>query len=316
MTDYVGEKMRILVTGGAGFIGSHLCERLAKEHNVICVDNLLTGKRENLEGMAIRFIRHDIARPFEKKIGKVDVIFNLASPASPADYEEYPIETLLANSVGVYNMLEIARKNDARFLQASSSEVYGDPLIHPQREGYWGNANPIGPRSCYDEGKRFAEALCMSYYRKYGLGVAIARIFNTYGPRMRLDDGRVVPNFISQALKNRPITVYGDGKQTRSFCYVSDMVNGLCALAFSKYKGEVFNVGNPEEHTILEFANITKRKCSSDSRTIFKSLPRDDPRKRKPDVSKITKAVGWKPKVSLDEGLGETVGWFRKRLRK
>lgn len=306
-------KVRILVTGGAGFIGSHLCEQLAKEGNkVICVDNLSTGRKENVEGIAnIEFVEQDVTKPFEVKC---EQIYNLASPASPIDYQNLSIETLLVGSVGVQNVLECARKNNARMLHASTSEVYGDPQVHPQVETYFGNVNPIGPRSCYDEAKRYAEALCIAYCSKKKTDVVLARIFNTYGPRMRLDDGRVVPNFVGQALRREPITVYGNGKQTRSFCFVSDQVEALVRLMNSKFSGEAFNSGNPEERSILEFAQKIKALTKSKSEIVFKPLPQDDPKKRKPDISKISKAIGWQPKVGLDEGLKKTIEWFGEKI--
>jgi len=302
---------RILITGGAGFIGAHLCESLSRRFDVVVLDNLSTGRRENLEGLDVEFILHDVVKPFPDGLGRFDFIFNLASPASPVDYQNLSIETLLAGSLGMKNALDFAMKSGARLLQASTSEVYGDPLVHPQSEDYWGNVNPIGPRSCYDEAKRYAEALCMAYSRK-GLPVVIARIFNTYGPKMRLDDGRVVPNLIGQALRRESMTVYGDGKQTRSFCYISDMTAGLESLMFSDIRGEVFNVGNPEEHSIIELAQLIKNLSGSDSEIIFKPLPIDDPKRRKPDISKISAAVGWRPKVGLEEGLRKTIQWFKK----
>jgi len=300
--------MRILITGGAGFIGSHLCEALSKKHEVICMDNLLTGKEENVKGMGVEFIRHDISKPFDVK---AELVFNMACPASPVFYQKYPLETLEANSSGMRNVLENARKHGGKVVQASTSEVYGDPKVHPQKEDYWGNVNPIGVRSCYDEGKRFAESLCMNYHRKYGVGVVLARIFNTYGPRMLLDDGRVVPNFICQALGNRKITVYGSGTQTRSFCYVDDMVAGLTALSEKGRTGGVYNVGNPDEYTMLELAEKVKAACGSKSEIAHEGLPEDDPVKRKPDISKIRKDTGWAPKVRLEAGLAKTVEWFR-----
>ncbi|MBI5158746.1 SDR family oxidoreductase [Candidatus Micrarchaeota archaeon] len=305
--------MKILVTGGAGFIGSHLCERLAGEGNkVICVDNLSTGRKENVEGIAnVEFVKQDVTKQFEVKCEQV---YNLASPASPVDYRNLSVETLLVGSVGVQNVLECARKNNARMLHASTSEVYGDPQVHPQVETYFGNVNPIGPRSCYDEAKRYAEALCIAYHSKKLANVVLARIFNTYGPRMRLDDGRVVPNFVGQALRGEPITVYGDGKQTRSFCFVSDQVEALVKLMNSKFSGEAFNSGNPEEHTILEFAQRIKQMTKSESEIVFKPLPQDDPKKRKPDITKIKKAIGWQPKVELDEGLKKTIEWFKQKI--
>jgi len=304
---------RALVTGGAGFIGSHLCESLSKKYEVVALDNLVTGRKENLEGIGAELAIHDVTKPFPKKIGRFDYVFNLASPASPVDYQRLSVETLLVGSLGMKNALDFAKENGARLLQASTSEVYGDPLEHPQKEGYWGNVNPIGLRSCYDESKRYAEALCMAYSRK-GLPLVIARIFNTYGPKMRLDDGRVVPNLVGQALRNEPLTVYGDGTQTRSFCHVSDMVRGLEMLMFSKLSGEVFNVGNPAESTILEFAEAVKRATGSRSGLAFKPLPPDDPRRRNPDISRIRAKLGWEPKVKLEEGLKETVKWFKGQI--
>jgi len=309
---------RVLVTGGAGFIGSHLCESLSRKYEVAALDNFSTGKRSNLRGISAKLIRHDITKPFAKKLaklGKFDFVFNLASPASPIDYQRLSIPTLLVGSIGVKNALDFAKANNARFLQASTSEVYGDPLIHPQEEGYWGNVNPIGPRSCYDEAKRYAESLCMAYSRE-GLSVVLARIFNTYGPRMRLDDGRVVPNLVGQALRGEPLTVYGDGTQTRSFCYISDMVEGLERMMFSGASGEAFNIGNPEEHSILEFAELVKRLTGTKSEISYLPLPQDDPRRRKPDISKIRAALGWEPKVKLEDGLKETIAWFKKEVRK
>ncbi len=310
---------RILVTGGAGFIGSHLCESLAKKgYEIVALDNFATGKRSNLRKIPVKLIKHDITKPFAKKLarlGKFDFVFNLASPASPVDYQKLSIPTLLVGSLGMKNSLDFAKANSARLLQASTSEVYGDPLIHPQTEGYWGNVNPIGPRSCYDEAKRYAESLCMAYARE-GTPVVLARIFNTYGPRMRLDDGRVVPNLVGQALRNEPLTVYGDGSQTRSFCYVSDLVEGLEKLMFSSLQGDVFNVGNPEEHSILEFAQLVKQLTGASSEITYLPLPQDDPKRRKPDISKIKAALGWEPKVKLEDGMKETIAWFKKEVRK
>lgn len=305
----------ILVTGGSGFIGSHLCERLLEEGNrIICADNLVTGSKENvkvlLKNPDFVFMEHDISKPL--KIGqKVEEIYHLASPASPVDYQKFPIETMMANSLGTLNALNLAREKSAKFLLASTSEVYGDPKKHPQKEDYWGHVNPTGPRSCYDESKRFAEALAFSYHKLHGVDVKIARIFNTYGPRMRKDDGRAIPNFVNQALKNEPITVYGDGKQTRSFCYISDLVEGLIKLMSSKYYGEPFNLGNTNETRILEVARMVKRMTKSKGELVFKPLPEDDPAKRKPDISKARERLGWKPKVDLKEGLGITIEWFR-----
>lgn len=310
---------KILVTGGAGFIGSHLCERLLEDgHEVLCLDNLSSGSTQNVKHLraskGFEFIKADITQPL-KLSGKFDFVFNLASPASPIFYQRQPIETLLAGSVGMRNVLEFARKTKARVLQASTSEVYGDPLVHPQKEDYWGNANPVGPRSCYDESKRFAEALCMAYLREHNVDVRIARIFNTFGERMALDDGRVVPTFVYQALKNEPITVFGDGRQTRSFCYISDLVDGLVRMMLKpSLAGEVINLGNPEEHSILEFARVIKKLIGSKSKIIFKPLPEDDPMQRQPDVSKAKKLLGWQPKVSVEEGLEKTIAYFNESV--
>jgi dTDP-glucose 4,6-dehydratase len=308
--------MNILVTGGAGFIGSHLCEYLLKEnHKVICVDNLITGRRENieefLENKRFEFIEYDVTKIFSYE-DKIDWIFHLASPASPIDFEKYPLEILKVGSFGTFNMLELAKEHESRFLLASTSEVYGDPEINPQNEEYWGHVNPIGVRSVYDESKRFAEALTMTYHRKYGLDTYIARIFNTFGPKMRLDDGRAVPNFIDQALHNKPITVYGDGKQTRSFCYISDQIEGLVKLMNSNYHFPI-NIGTTEELTILEFAKKIKKMCDSKSKITFHPLPKDDPKQRKPDIMKAKEILRWEPKVSLDEGLEKTIDFFKKK---
>ncbi len=301
--------MKILVTGGAGFIGSHICERLASEgHDVVCMDNLLTGSKKNITGLDLEFIKQDIREPFDIN---ADIVFNLASPASPVDYQKLPLETLETNAFGMKNVLENALKHKMRVLQASTSEVYGDPLLHPQTEGYFGNVNTIGPRSCYDESKRLAETLCYNYNRKFGVEIVIARIFNTYGNRMRADDGRVVPNFINQALRNEEMTIYGDGKHTRSFCYVSDMAEGLIRLALSDTAFDVFNIGNRSEIKLAELAESVKRLCKSSSKFVFKPLPQDDPLKRKPDISKIKKALGWEPKVALEEGLKRTIEYFK-----
>lgn len=305
--------MKVLVTGGAGFIGSFLCERLLEEGNeVICLDNLSTGKKSNVEHLFknqnFKFIEHDVTRSIELKI---DSIFHMASPASPVDYLRLPIETSMANSIGTFNMLELGRKNNVRFLLASTSEVYGDPLEHPQKETYWGHVNPFGIRSCYDESKRFAETLTMSFFRKYDLDARIARIFNTFGPRMRKNDGRAIPNFIVQALSGQPITVYGDGKQTRSFCYISDMINGLMKFMFTEnLSGQVVNLGNIEERTIISVARKIKNLTKSKSKIVFKSLPEDDPSKRKPDINKAKKMFAWEPKVDFVDGLNKTIGWF------
>jgi len=308
---------RVLITGGAGFIGSHLCELfLKKGYEVICVDNLISGNMDNIAhlfGERFTFLRYDITNPIWIS-GRMDYILNFASPASPVDYINHPIETLKVGAMGTYNMLELAREKGARFLHASTSEVYGDPLIHPQPETYWGNVNPIGPRSVYDEAKRYAEALVMAYHRLYGLDTRIVRIFNTYGPLMRPNDGRAIPNFISQALKGEPITVYGDGLQTRSFTYITDEIDGIYRLLMSDYHDPV-NIGNPEERTILELAKLVIKMTGSKSEIIFKPLPKDDPKVRRPDISRAKEVLGWEPKVPLEEGLKETIRYFRKLLQ-
>jgi len=306
--------LRIVVSGAAGFIGSHFCDRLLAEgHTVVGLDNFLTGAARNLAHLAeeSRFglMRLDITEPFTVD-GQVDAVVNMASPASPKDYLEHPVETLAVGSVGTRRMLDLAMQKQARFLLTSTSECYGDPQVHPQVESYWGHVNPVGPRSCYDESKRFAEALTMAYHRKHGLATNIARIFNTYGPRMKLDDGRVVPAFLSQALAGRPITVFGSGSQTRSFCYVSDLVDGLYRLMLSAERGPV-NLGNPREMTILEFAEHIRRLTGSHSPTEFRPLPEDDPRQRCPDIAKARATLGWEPKVTLEHGLRLTVEHFR-----
>jgi len=307
---------KILVAGGAGFIGSHLCEALVnKNYSVICVDNLGTGKLENLKNIIknknFKFIKHDIRQPL-KLNEKLDFIFHLASYASPPYYQKYSIDTLMTNSLGTFNILELAKKNKARFLITSTSEVYGDPKIHPQKETYWGNVNPVGVRSCYDEAKRFAESLTMEYMRKFKLDIRIVRIFNTYGPRLQKDDGRVISNFIYQALNNLPLTIYGDGSQTRSFCYVSDMVEGLLKMMFTeKAKNEIINLGNPGEFTIKEAAFLIKELTGSKSKIVYKKLPEDDPTRRRPDITKAKKILNWQPKINLKQGLIETINWFK-----
>ena len=310
--------MKALVTGGAGFIGSHLCERLLQDgHAVVCVDNLITGHRENVAHLLaepqFEFVEHDVTQPLDLP---VDLVFHLASPASPPGYLQFPVRTALANSLGTYNLLELARRHGARFLLASTSEAYGDPLEHPQREDYWGNVNPIGMRSCYDESKRFAESLTVTYVRHYDLDARIVRIFNTYGPHSDPNDGRVIPNFITQALRGEPITVYDRGEQTRSLCYVTDLVEGIIrAMFFDGTKGEVFNLGMPDERSVLEFAQIIKRLVRSDSPIEFRPpISEDDPAKRCPDISKARQRLNWEPKVGLDEGLRLTIEWFRKKL--
>lgn len=304
--------MKALVTGGAGFLGSHLCEvLLAKGYEVICVDNLITGNIENISHIEkeITYIEYDVTKPLYLE-EKIDFLYHLASPASPVDYLEMPIHTLKVGALGTHNMLGLAKQHGARFLLASTSEVYGDPLVNPQNEEYWGNVNPIGPRGVYDEAKRFAEAMTMAYHRYHKLDTRIVRIFNTYGSRMRLNDGRVVPNFIAQALRGDDLTVYGDGSQTRSFCYVSDVIEGIYRLMMSDYTLPV-NIGNPEEHTILEFANIILKITGSKSKISFKPLPIDDPKQRRPDISRAKAILNWEPKVSLEQGLKQTIEYFK-----
>ena len=305
---------RAVVTGGAGFLGSHLCERLLAEGiAVVCVDNLVTGKRENVAHLEARpefeLVLHDVSKPLEID-GEVDFVLHFASPASPIDYLELPIQTLKVGSLGTHNILGLAKAKRARYLLASTSEVYGDPLVHPQDESYWGNVNPVGPRGVYDEAKRFAEAMTMAYHRVHGLETRIVRIFNTYGPRMRPRDGRVVPAFVQQALAGEPMTVFGDGGQTRSFCYVDDLVDGIYRLLLSN---EVLptNIGNPREMTILQFAETIRRLTGSRSEIVFKPLPEDDPKTRQPDISKARKLLGWEPRVELEQGLERTIAFFR-----
>jgi nucleoside-diphosphate-sugar epimerase len=306
--------LRVVVTGGAGFIGSHLCARLLKEgHRVTAVDNLITGMRRNIASLLgnsdFEFIEHDVIKPLDLR---ADAVFHLASPASPRGYLDHPVETALVNSIGTYNMLEMARNSGATFLMASTSEAYGDPLEHPQEEAYWGNVNPVGIRSCYDESKRFSEALTMTYVRSEGANARIIRIFNTYGPHSDPDDGRIVPNFITQAIKGEPITVYGDGSQTRSLCYVSDLVEGIIAATFTDgTMGQVVNLGNPQENTVLEYAYLIREMCDSQSVIEFMSLPQDDPTRRCPDITRAKALLGWEPKVGLAEGLGRTIEWFK-----
>jgi dTDP-glucose 4,6-dehydratase len=306
--------LRVVVAGAAGFIGSHLCDRLLKEGlSVLALDNFLTGSRANIAHLdgspQFEFLEQDITEPFRVDAA-VDYVVNMASPASPKDYLQYPVETLNVGSAGTRHMLELALEKDAGFLLTSTSECYGDPLVHPQVESYWGNVNPVGLRSCYDESKRFAEAITMAYHRKHGLRTSIARIFNTYGPRMKLEDGRVVPAFLDQALRGEPMTVFGDGLQTRSFCYVSDLVDGLFRLMQSEERFPV-NLGNPRELTILQFAEEIRRLTGSPSQIVFQPLPEDDPKQRKPDISKARRLLGWEPAVSLEEGLMATVYYFR-----
>ena len=308
-------KHAVLVTGGAGFIGSHLCRFLLKHgFKVVCVDNMLTGSKGNigdLEGSSdFSFISCDVTKPLEIR-APVHFVLHFASAASPVDYMKYPIQTLKVGSLGTHNMLGLAKAKKAVFLLASTSEVYGDPLVHPQPESYWGNVNPIGPRGVYDEAKRFAEALTMAYHRFHKIDTKIVRIFNTYGHGMRKNDGRAVPNFVTQALSNRPLTVYGDGLQTRSFCYISDLIEGIYRLMLSN-TNEPINLGNPEEFTILEFAKKIIKLTDSRSKITFKPLPFDDPKTRCPDIMKAKRLLNWQPKVSVDEGLKRTIEWFRK----
>lgn len=311
----------VLVAGGAGFVGSNLCGALLLSgYEVICVDNLLTGDKNNitsfLSNPQFSFIKADIVNDCPS-LPKIDFIFHLASPASPnkkspRSYIAFPMETMLVNTNGTQNLLNLAKENDAAFLFASSSEIYGDPAVFPQPETYFGNVNPIGPRSVYDEAKRFGETMTMSYFRTYGIDIRIVRIFNTYGPWMQKDDGRVVSNFINQALKGEPLTVYGNGKQTRSFCFVSDMVSGLQKAIFTKkVMGEVINLGNPDERSVLEIATIIKEMTNSSSEIVFEALPIDDPKKRNPDISKAKKLLGWTPAVTLQEGLEKTIAYFK-----
>lgn len=311
--------MRTLVAGGAGFIGSHLCDRLlADGHEVFAVDNLITGNLENLSHLEgdsrFHFLEHDIALAVPDLA--VDAVFHLASPASPPGYLQYPVKTALANSAGTYNLLELSRRRNATFLMASTSEIYGEPLVHPQKEEHWGNVNPVGMRACYDESKRFAEMMTSTYRRHYQLDTRIIRIFNTYGPRSDPDDGRLVPNFVTQALLNKPITVYGDGTQTRSLCYVSDLVEGIVrAMFYQNTTGAILNLGNPEEHTVGEYAEIIRELSGSESPTVYLPKPsEDDPTRRRPDIGRARTALGWDPQVHLLDGLKSTIEWFRQRL--
>jgi len=307
---------RVLVTGGAGFLGSHLCERLVADGSeVVCLDNFFTGRRENVDSLldnhAFELVRHDVTEPMTLE---VDEIYHLACPASPVHYQRNPVKTIRTGVLGTLNMLDVARDAGAKILIASTSEVYGDPEVHPQHEGYWGNVNPIGARACYDESKRCAEALAVSYARQYSVEVRIARIFNVYGPRLAMDDGRVVSNFIVQALRAEPLTLYGDGSQTRAFCYVSDMVDGLVRLMSSQLSAQPINLGNPNEFTMRELADLVRGLCGNRSRVVHRALPEDDPRQRRPDIQRAREVLGWEPKVGLEQGLAETIEYFRKRL--
>lgn len=310
---------RAVVAGGSGFIGSHLCcALLERGYDVVAADNFVTGSRRNIEE-ALRYpgftqLDLDITREFDLA-ETPDIIFHLASPASVPDYLSRPLETLSVNSFGTRNLLELARRHHAKFLYGSTSEVYGDPLVHPQTETYWGNVNPVGVRACYDEGKRFGEALTVEYGRTLGVDVRNVRIFNTYGPHSRPDDGRIVPNFITQALRREPITIYGDGSQTRSFCYVSDMVEGILrAVSLPDTNGEIFNLGNPDEYSVLDFAAIIARRLGSQAGFVYRPLPVDDPVKRCPDISKAKRVLGWAPRVELEDGIDRTAEWFREIL--
>ncbi|PIQ85364.1 MAG: NAD-dependent dehydratase [Candidatus Omnitrophica bacterium CG11_big_fil_rev_8_21_14_0_20_45_26] len=308
------KKEKVVITGGAGFIGSHLTEHFLSEgHQVVCVDNLLTGDTRNIENFKshpqFEFVQHNVCDHIDIP-GSVDSVLHFASPASPVDYLKFPIQTLKVGALGTHNALGFAKAKKATFLLASTSEVYGDPLIHPQKEDYWGNVNPIGPRGVYDEAKRFAEAITLAYQRTHKMDVKIVRIFNTYGPRMRLEDGRAIPNFISQALKREPLTTYGDGSQTRSFCYISDLVRGIVSLLNSVHHGPV-NIGNPNEMTILELAKTIIKLTGSHSSVEFKPLPQDDPKVRQPDITRARKLLNWEPSVPLEKGLKDTIDYFK-----
>ena len=311
--------MRTLITGGAGFIGSHLCDRFIQEgHEVICLDNFITGNRDNVAHLLghpkFRIVVHDISNAIEIP-DLIDNILHFASPASPVDYLEHPIPTMKVGALGTHNSLGLAKRHKARYFLASTSEIYGDPLVHPQTESYWGNVNTIGPRSVYDEAKRFAEAMTMAYHRQHRVDTHIIRIFNTYGPRMQLNDGRVVPNFMYQALRGEPMTIFGDGSQTRSFCYVSDLVEGIYRLLFKDYH-EPVNLGNPSEVTIKEFAEEIRKLASSKSEIVYRPLPQDDPKQRKPDISRARQVIGWEPAIGRDEGLKVTMAYFQERMKR
>ena len=309
--------MRILITGGAGFIGSHMADRLIAEgHQVIAMDNLVTGDLANVahhrSNPNFEFIHHDISNHIHIA-GKLDWVLNFASPASPIDYMEFPIQTLKVGALGTHNALGLAKAKDAKFVLTSTSEVYGDPLVHPQQEDYWGNVNPNGPRSCYDEAKRFAEAITYAYHRAHQVDVRVVRIFNTYGPRNRVNDGRVVPTFINQALRNEPIPVFGEGQQTRSFQYVDDLIEGIRRLMDSSFTKPV-NIGNPNEMTILEFAKLILKLTGSQSEIVYKPLPQDDPKTRRPDIARAKEVLDWEPRVPVEEGLVKTIDWYRSML--
>ena len=311
--------MNILITGGAGFIGSHLAKlHLSLGDNVWIIDNLLTGSKQNLDrmtGHTLKFYEADITTFDLNKLPRMDLVYHLASPASPVQYKKHPVETLLANSVGSYRLMEWLKSGHGhRLVLASTSEIYGDPLIHPQPETYWGNVNSVGVRACYDEAKRFAEAIVTTYLRKYQIDVRVARIFNTYGPNMEKNDGRIISNFVIQALTNKPITVYGDGQQTRSFCFVADLVKGLHLLgAKDSLKGEIVNLGNPDERTVLEMAKLIKQLTDSSSEIVFQPIEDDDPKKRKPDITKAKTLLDWEPKIGLEDGLKQTINHFKER---
>ncbi|MBS1791561.1 MAG: SDR family oxidoreductase [Acidobacteria bacterium] len=309
--------MRILITGGAGFIGSHMADRLIAEgHQVIAMDNLVTGDLANIahhrSNPNFEFIHHDISNHIHVA-GHLDWVLNFASPASPIDYLEFPIQTLKVGALGTHNSLGLAKAKNAKFVLTSTSEVYGDPLVHPQHEDYWGNVNPNGPRSCYDEAKRFAEAITYAYHRAHGVDVRVVRIFNTYGPRNRVNDGRVVPTFINQALRGEPLPVFGEGQQTRSFQYVDDLIEGIRRLMDSSFTKPV-NIGNPTEMTILEFAKLILRLTGSQSEIVYKPLPQDDPKARRPDITRAKEVLGWEPRVPVEEGLKKTIDWYRSLL--
>ncbi|WP_372366404.1 UDP-glucuronic acid decarboxylase family protein [Candidatus Uabimicrobium sp. HlEnr_7] len=312
-------KKSILITGAAGFIGSHLCERFLKEEwQVLAFDNFLSGHSNNISHLLsnknFSFINYDVTN-FMCSPQPISVVLHFACPASPVDYMKYPMETMKVDSIGTFNTIDLAKEHGARYILASTSEIYGDPLQHPQTEEYWGNVNPIGPRSVYDEAKRFSETITMSYFREYKLDTRITRIFNTYGPRMKAQDGRVIPNFVNQALKNSPLTIYGDGQQTRSFCYVSDLVEGVYRLAtYDNLQGEIINLGNPDEYTIQKLVSIIQQEISTKSPITYKSLPTDDPRKRKPDITKAANLLNWSPQVDFKDGLRETINYFKSLL--